>query len=97
MVNIDPYDLVRQRLAVGPLHPVRHELVMDLLKVFWDEETAKILAHFPSAGERIKLEDLAAKTGMEKKQIRKLLNAAAAKKTSKPFIRLTFFPSPARI
>ncbi len=81
MVNIDPYDLVRQRLAVGPLHPVRHELVMDLLKVFWDEETAKILAHFPSAGERIKLEDLAAKTGMEKKQIRKLLNAAAAKKT----------------
>ncbi len=77
----DSYDIVRQKLAVGPCHPVRHELVIELLKVFWDEETAKILAHFPSAGERIKLEDLAEKTGIEKKQIRKLLNAAAAKKT----------------
>ncbi len=81
MVESDPYDIVRQKLAVGPLHPQRHAFVIDLLKVFWDEETAKILALFPSAGERIKLEDLAEKTGMEKKQIRKLLDVAAKKKT----------------
>ncbi len=81
MSNFDPYDIVRQKLAVGPLHPVRHALVTDLLKVFWDEETAKILAHFPSAGERIQLDDLVSQTGLEKKQIRKLLDVAVKRRT----------------
>ena len=80
-LKLDYYDIVRQKLAVGPLQAPKHEKIFELLKVFWDEDTVKVLAHFPNAGETISLEELAEKSGMEKKQIRRLLKKATKKKT----------------
>lgn len=79
--DVDDYERVRQKLQVGPLRAPRHEKIIELMRVFWDEETIKVLSHFPPAGERVTLDTLVERTGMEKKHVRKLLSRAAARKT----------------
>jgi Pyruvate/2-oxoacid:ferredoxin oxidoreductase delta subunit len=79
--KLDYYDAVRQKLEVGPLYVPKHEKIYELLKIFWDEETVKILSHFPQAQEHISLEELVEKTGMEKRAIKKILKKATKKKT----------------
>ncbi len=80
--DLDYYDIVRQKLEIGPLHAPKHVKIIELLKVFWpEEETIKILSHFPQTGERITLNELAEKTGMEKRAIKKILKKTTKKKT----------------
>ncbi|MHA1130338.1 MAG: ATP-binding protein [Candidatus Helarchaeota archaeon] len=81
-IKLDYYEAVRQKLAVGPLHAPKHEKIYELLQIFWpDEETIKLLTYFPSVGEKITLNELVEKTGLEKKVIRKTLKNATKKKT----------------
>ncbi|MHA1143850.1 MAG: 4Fe-4S dicluster domain-containing protein [Candidatus Helarchaeota archaeon] len=81
MTEIDYYEIVRQKLAVGPLVAPKHQKIHDLLRVFWDEEVIKILAVFPSIGKPISLRELAEKTGLDRKKIKSILQKAVAKKT----------------
>lgn len=80
-LKLDYYDIVRQKMAVGPLQVPKHEKFFELLKIFWDEEVIKVLAHFPKAGEVISLQELVEKTGMEKRQIKRILKKATKKRT----------------
>nr|MDO8116229.1 4Fe-4S dicluster domain-containing protein [Candidatus Sigynarchaeota archaeon] len=75
------YEIVRQKLHVGPLDTPKHEKIIELMRVFWDEETIRVLAQFPDAGNRIKFKELLEKTGMEKRQLRRILSRASTKKT----------------
>ena len=75
------YEKIRQNLAVGPLIAPKHEKVIQLLKVFWNEDLARVLSYFPPVGKEISLEELVEKTGMEKREIKKLLKKAVQKKT----------------
>ncbi len=45
--KLDYYEIVRQKLYMGPLAAPKIEKTYDLMKVYWNEETIKILAHFP--------------------------------------------------
>ncbi len=38
MTELDYYDIVRQKLVLGPLNAPKHRKVTKLLKVFWNEE-----------------------------------------------------------
>lgn len=78
----DYYDVVRQKLFVGPLYAPKHDKILQLLKVFWPEEdTIKVLSYFPQTGERITLDELTTHTGMEKRDLKKILKKVTKNKT----------------
>ena len=79
--KLDYLEIVREKLALGPLSAPKHEKTFELMKLFWDEETIKILAHFPNTGQKISLADLAKKTGLTKGKIRRILDKAVTKRT----------------
>jgi len=81
MAESDYYDLVRQKLTLGPLQAPNHPKVLDLLKIFWDEETIKILSYFPPAGQRISLAELSEKSGLTTSEVRRILKKAEKNKT----------------
>jgi len=84
--EVDYYDIVREKLSLGPLHYPRHEKIFELMKVFWpEEETIKVLALFPPAGQKISLADLSAKAGLPLNEVRKILKKPVAKKTVSKF------------
>ncbi len=80
--QLNYYDIVRQKLTLGPLTAPKHEKIFELLKIFWPEEdTIKLLSFFPSADQRITIEELVEKSGMDKGKIRKILRSVTKKKT----------------
>ncbi|MFX0133084.1 MAG: ATP-binding protein [Candidatus Hodarchaeota archaeon] len=81
MTEIDYYENVRQKLSLGRFVTPKHDKIIELLKIFWDEETIEILNHFPNAGELITVKELVEKTGKPKSEIKKLLRIAAKKRT----------------
>ncbi len=67
------YEMVRQKLVLGPLSAPKHPKVIELLKVFWDEEEIKLLSHFPPADKFIPLKELVEKSGLPKPEVKKML------------------------
>jgi Pyruvate/2-oxoacid:ferredoxin oxidoreductase delta subunit/DNA-binding Lrp family transcriptional regulator len=67
--------------VLGPVNAPKHEKVFDLLKTFWDEETIKVLAHFPMAGEAISVQEVAEKSGIPKEDVKRILKKANQRRT----------------
>jgi hypothetical protein len=42
------YEIIRQKMKLGPLFAPKHPRVEKLLRIFWTEEEAEILAQFNS-------------------------------------------------
>ena len=74
MVESDYYEIVRQKLTLGPLKSPKHKKIIELMKVFWTEEEIKILVHFESADKSIPLKKLAEKTGIPKQELKQKLS-----------------------
>ncbi len=74
MTEVDYYDVVRQKLVLGPLTAPKHRKIIKLMKVFWNEEEIKLLSHFESADKWNSLKELVEKSGLPKVEIKKLLN-----------------------
>jgi Pyruvate/2-oxoacid:ferredoxin oxidoreductase delta subunit len=74
MVEIDYYDIVRQKMNLGPLLHPKHKKITALLKAFWNEEEIKILAQFETADKSITLKKLEEKTGIAKNDLKKVLS-----------------------
>ena len=49
MTEVDYYDVVRQKLVLGPLNAPKHRKIIKLMKIFWNDEEIKLLSHFESA------------------------------------------------
>ena len=81
MTQADYYEIVRQKLAIGPLQAPKHEKILELLKVFWDEETIRVLSFFPNAGTPISPDEVAEKAGIPKQEVKKLLKQANKRRT----------------
>jgi len=81
MAEIDYYEIVRQKLAVGPLQAPKHEKIFELMKIFWDEETIRVLSFFPNAQIPISPDEVAEKSGIPKQEVKKILKAANKKRT----------------
>ena len=73
MTEVDYYDIVRQKLVLGPLSSPKHRKVIKLMKVFWNEEEIKLLSHFDSADKHLSLKQLVERSGMSKDEIKQLL------------------------
>ena len=81
MTEIDYYERVRQKLSVGPVIAPKHEKIYELLKIFWDKETIKLLSFFPQIGKLISISELEEKSDLSRTEIKKLLKIAVKKKT----------------
>ena len=73
MAEPDYYEIVRQKLTLGPLKTPKHKKIIELLKVFWNEQEIKILSQFESADKSISIRTLEEKTGIPKAELKKLL------------------------
>ncbi len=73
MTEIDYYESVRRNLELGPIFAPKHKKIIQLMKIFWDEEEIKILSHFDKVGKFITTKQLSEKTGMSKDEIKKKL------------------------
>ncbi|MFX0006529.1 MAG: 4Fe-4S binding protein [Promethearchaeota archaeon] len=38
MTEADYYEIIRQKLVLGPLYAPKHKKVVEFLKIFWNEE-----------------------------------------------------------
>jgi Pyruvate/2-oxoacid:ferredoxin oxidoreductase delta subunit len=73
MTEVDYYDVVRQKLVLGPLISPKHRKIIKLLKIFWNEEEIKLLSHFDSADQYNSLKQLMERSGLPKDKIKTLL------------------------
>ncbi len=46
MAEPDYYEIIREKLTLGPLYAPKHKKVIELLQIFWNEEEIKFLSHF---------------------------------------------------
>ena len=81
MTETDNYEIVRQKLVLGPLKTPKHRKITKLMKVFWNEEEIKLLSHFEPADKWTSLKQLQERSGLSKDEIKQLLK--------KPFIKGT--------
>ncbi|MFW9785567.1 MAG: 4Fe-4S binding protein [Candidatus Heimdallarchaeota archaeon] len=74
MTEVDYYELVRQKLVLGPLNAPKHRKVRKLMKVFWNEEEIKLLSHFNTPDQWISITQLEERTGIPKEEIKQILS-----------------------
>ncbi|MFX1390837.1 MAG: ATP-binding protein [Promethearchaeota archaeon] len=67
------YEIVRQKLKLGPFFTPKHELVFKMMKILWNEEEIKMLSYFDSADKLISLKKLEQKSNIPKNEIKKIL------------------------
>ncbi|MFX1488909.1 MAG: ATP-binding protein [Promethearchaeota archaeon] len=77
MTEVDYYEIVRQKLHIGRITAPKHKKIYELMKIFWNEEEIKILAHFNNVGRNNSLIELAEKTGISEKKIEEILRRPA--------------------
>jgi transcription initiation factor IIE alpha subunit len=73
MTEADYYEVVRQKLVLGPLYAPKHKKVIELLKIFWNEEEIRILSHFEGTEKDITIKELEQKTSIPKEKIKEIL------------------------
>ncbi|MFW9829250.1 MAG: 4Fe-4S binding protein [Candidatus Thorarchaeota archaeon] len=81
MSKIDYYEIVRQKLVLGPLTAPKHKKIIKLLKIFWKEEEIKLLSHFESADKWNSLTQLSERSGLPKDKIKSMLMKSVKKGT----------------
>jgi ferredoxin len=94
MAEIDYYELVREKLTLGPIFAPKHEKTIEVMKILWNEEEIKILSHFPKAGKYISIKKLSTKEGMPSpEKLKAILNKLSEKGTlSKSGTRFGLIP-----
>ena len=79
--ELDYYEIVRQKLKIGPVYAPKHKLTFELLKIFWNEEEVKLLSHFEGVGKLISARKLAKFANLPKDQVKSTLNRLASRGT----------------
>ncbi|MHA2288199.1 MAG: hypothetical protein ACXABG_05385, partial [Promethearchaeota archaeon] len=73
MTQVDNYEIVRQKLQLGPIIAPKHKKIFELMKIFWNEQEIEILSHFNKAGQLTSLSELIERTGVPRQEIKNLL------------------------
>jgi len=77
----DLYETVREKMSMGSIKTPDHEKVIELMKVFWNENEIQLLSHFPKCGKLISVQEIVEKSGKPKDEVRSFLKEAARKHT----------------
>lgn len=78
---VDYYELVRQKLKLGPVFAPKHKMIFELLKIFWNEDEVKLLSHFEGVGKLLSARKLAKTADLPKDQVKATLNRLADRGT----------------
>ncbi|NVM02062.1 MAG: hypothetical protein HWN67_06980, partial [Candidatus Helarchaeota archaeon] len=81
MTEVDYYDIVRNKLRVGPIGAPKHKKVLEFLRIIWTEEEAKLLSYMEGVRKLVTPRKLAKTAGMDKTKVKELLNNCARKGT----------------
>ncbi|MFX1375326.1 MAG: 4Fe-4S binding protein [Promethearchaeota archaeon] len=81
MTEVDYYEIVRQKLSLGPLYAPKHKKINELLRILWNEEEIKILSFFKDADHYNSLEELEERAGIPKEEFKSILDNSYAKGT----------------
>ncbi|MHA2130478.1 MAG: ATP-binding protein [Promethearchaeota archaeon] len=81
MTEVDYYEVVRQKLKLGKLYAPKHKKVIELLKIFWNEEEIKILSQFEGTDKDISLKKLEEKTEIPRGDLKIVLRNLRRKGT----------------
>jgi Pyruvate/2-oxoacid:ferredoxin oxidoreductase delta subunit len=73
MIETDYYEIVRQKLSLGPLYAPKHKKVYEMLKIFWNEEEIRILSFFKAADKYNTIDELSKKTGINEVKLTEIL------------------------
>jgi len=79
--EMDYYELVRQKLKIGPIYAPKHKLIYELLKVFWNKEDVKLLSYFEGVGQLISARKLAKIANLPKEYVKTRLKRLADRGT----------------
>jgi len=74
MSEVDKYEIVRQKLSLGPLYAPKHKKIYELMKLLWNEEEINILSHFKDADQYNSLRELEKKIGIPRNEIKIILD-----------------------
>ena len=74
MIEVDNYEIVRQKLQIGRITAPNRKEIFKLMKIFWNEEEIKILSQFNSVGKNNTLDQLTRKTGISKEKLEEILD-----------------------
>ncbi|MHA1266338.1 MAG: 4Fe-4S binding protein [Candidatus Helarchaeota archaeon] len=77
----DVYELVRQKLQIGPIYAPKHKLIYELLKELWDEEEIEVVALFEGIGKLTSPRKLAKISEFSKDKLKEILNRLADRGT----------------
>ena len=72
MSKTDYYEIVRQKLKLGPLYAPKHKKILELMKIFWNDDEIKLLSHFDSCDKINSLKQLSERTGMSRQEIKNM-------------------------
>jgi len=81
MSKTDYYEIVRQKLKLGPLYAPKHKKILELMKIFWNDDEIKLLSHFDSCDKLNSLKQLSERTGMSRQEIKNMLKTPLWKRT----------------
>ncbi len=74
MLDVDNYEIVREKLRIGRIAAPKHKKVAELLRIFWNEEEIEIISHFNGVGQGTTLKHLEEKTSISKERIEEILD-----------------------
>ena len=81
MNQTDYYEVVRQKLKLGPVYAPKHKKIYELLKLLWNEEEIKLLSYFEGVGKMLSPRKLSKISGLPKEQVKAILDRLAERGT----------------
>jgi Pyruvate/2-oxoacid:ferredoxin oxidoreductase delta subunit len=81
MAEVDYYELVRQKLKLGPIYAPKHKKILELMKLLWNEEDVKLLSYYDGAGQMLTPLKLAKIAGRAKEEVKAILEQLATRGT----------------
>ncbi len=81
MSETDYYEIIRQKLTLGPVYAPKHKMIYDLLQTLWNEEEVKLLSNFEGVGNLISARKLSKITDLPKDQVKATLDRLADRGT----------------
>ncbi len=81
MNQTDYYEIVRQKLKLGPVYAPKHKKIYELLRLLWNEEEIKLLSYFEGVGKMLSPRKLSKISGLPKEQVKAILDRLAERGT----------------
>ncbi len=81
MSDVDYYEIVRQKLKLGPVYAPKHKLIFELLKTLWNEEEIKVLSYFEGVGKFTSPRKIAKAASLPKDKVKEVLKRLASRGT----------------